>query len=276
MKIISSQKSVGDPGVVRSTDYYQTEYARQVVEKWDELIDWKARAASEGSFFIDALKERGVRRVLDVATGTGFHSVRLLEAGFDVTSADGNAEMLGKAFANGRQHGRLLRTVQADWRWLNRDVDDKFDAVICLGNSFPHLFSEHDRRKVLAEFYTVLRHDGIVLLDHRNYDLILNGGFRPNHAYYYCGDRVKVFPEHVDGGLARFCYQIPDEAPFYLNTFPLRKDYLTRLFKEVGFQKVTTCGHFYATYRDDEPDFFIHLAEKQYCESDALPDRAAA
>ena len=54
------------------------------MEKWDELIDWQSRAESEGDFFIEALKEHNAREVLDVATGTGFHSVRLIEAGFEV------------------------------------------------------------------------------------------------------------------------------------------------------------------------------------------------
>lgn len=48
--------------------------------------------------------------------------------------------------------------------------------------------------------------------------------------------------------------------------FPLRKNYTRRLLYEVGFQHVTTYGDFKETYRDDEPDFFIHVAEKLYVE----------
>ena len=48
--------------------------------------------------------------------------------------------------------------------------------------------------------------------------------------------------------------------------FPLRKLYTQRLMKEVGFQKVTTFGDFKETYREREPDFFIHVAEKKYVE----------
>jgi hypothetical protein len=46
--------------------------------------------------------------------------------------------------------------------------------------------------------------------------------------------------------------------------FPLRKAYTRRLLKEVGFQKITTYGDFQETYRDREPDFFVHVAEKTY------------
>ena len=255
-----------NPIETRETDNYVKEYIEGFVEKWDELINWDARAESEGKFFIEELKKRGAKKILDVATGTGFHSIRLIEAGFEVTSADGSPEMLAKAFENGRKRGHILRTIHADWRWLNQDVHGKFDAVICLGNSFTHLFEERDRRKSLAEFYAALRHDGVLIIDQRNYDMILDEGFKSKHTYYYAGDNVSAEPAHVDDGLARFRYTFPGGSQFHLNMFPLRKDYLRRLVREVGFQKVTTYGDFQETYHQEEPDFYIHVAEKQYSE----------
>lgn len=89
-----------DPLAVRHTDHYLQEYVQSLAEKWDEIVDWDLRAASEGDFFIDLLGRHGVRTVLDVATGTGVHSCRLLAAGFDVTSVDGSAAMLARARRN--------------------------------------------------------------------------------------------------------------------------------------------------------------------------------
>jgi glycine/sarcosine N-methyltransferase len=253
-----------DPTTVRDTNKYTDEYVRGFVEKWDDLIDWDQRSETEGDFFIEVLRERGVQRVLDVATGTGFHSCRLIEAGFDVVSTDGSPMMLTKAFENARQRGHVLRTIQADWRWLNRDVLGRFDAVICLGNSFTHLFNERDRRKALAEFYAALVHNGILVLDQRNYDGILDRGFDSKHMYYYCGDQVTAAPEHVDEGLCRFCYSFPDGSKYHLNMFPLRKDYTRHLMQDVGFQRIDTFGDFKETYREADPDFFVHVAEKSY------------
>ncbi len=268
---METQQSFGEnPVEVRETDHYVEEYVPSFVEKWDQLIDWPGRAKSEGQFFIDQLKARGVSKVLDVATGTGFHSVRLLEEGFEVVSADGSADMLAKAFDNGLKYGNhILRVVQADWRWLNRDVHGEYDAIVCLGNSFTHLFSEKDRRKALAEFYAMLKHDGILIMDQRNYDSILDTGFSSKHTYYYCGDDVSAEPEHMDEGLARFRYSFPDGSTYHLNMFPLRKDYSRRLMQEVGFQNTETFGDFQSTYREDDPDFFIHIAEKLYREDEA-------
>jgi glycine/sarcosine N-methyltransferase len=253
-----------DPLKVRKTDHYTKEYIPTFVEKWDSLINWEMRAKSEGDFFIRLLKEHGAKRVLDVATGTGFHSVQLLKAGFDVRSLDGSKNMLAKAFENAMHEGYILRAIHGDWRWLNRDVHGQYDAIVCLGNSFTHLFSEHDRRRALAEFYSALGPDGILVLDQRNYDAILDHDKEPTHTYYYCGDDVKAYPEYVDSGLARFRYDFSDGATYTLNMYPLRKRYVQRLMKEVGFQGVKTYGDFQETYQDTEPDFFIHVADKKY------------
>lgn len=251
-----------DPLEVRDTDHYEQEYIEAFVEKWDELIDWDARAESEGGFFIQVLKAEGKQRILDVSTGTGFHSVQLMRAGFDVTSVDGSANMLIKAFENAKRHNLILNTIQADWRWLNKAIQGKYDAIVCLGNSFTHLFDEMDRRRVLAEFYAALRYDGLLILDQRNYDAMLDVGYDCAHKYYYCGDRVVAEPEHIDPALARFRYAFPDGLEFHLNMFPLRKNYVRKLITEAGFPRVRTYGDFQEQYGEHDPDFFIHVASK--------------
>ncbi len=260
--VLEKQEYDGDPIENRETDRYRSEYIMSFVNKWDELIDWDGRAASEGQFFIDILRARGKETVLDVAAGTGFHSVRLTEAGFDVTTADGSAAMLAQAFQNGQKRGLILKTVQADWRWLNRDIKGKYDAIVCLGNSFTHLHEEKDRRRALAEYYAALKHDGILILDQRNYDAMLDEGYSTKHKFYYCGDKVTAEPDHVDEGLCRMRYSFPDGSHYHLNMCPIRKNYMRRLLMEAGFERVRTYGDFQETYAENDPDFFIHVAEK--------------
>ena len=271
---LKKQRYSNDPLADRTTDLYRNEYVETFVEKWDELIDWEARAESEGQFFIDVLRARGKTTVLDVATGTGFHSVRLTQANFSVTSADGSATMIAKAFENGKKRGLILKTVQADWRWLNRDIQGKYDAIICLGNSFTHLHDEQDRRRALAEFYAALKHDGILIIDQRNYDYMLDHGFKSKHKYYYCGDRVSAEPEHIDEGLVRFRYSFDDRSGYTLNLYPLRKNYMRKLLHESGFERVQTYGDFQETYQESDPDFFVHIAEKSSLPTARWKDRA--
>ena len=161
-----------------------------------------------------------------------------------------------------RSAGLIIKSVQADWRELNRVIHGKYDAIICLGNSFTHLHDERDRRKALAEFYAALRYDGILILDQRNYDEMLDHGFRAQHKYYYCSDQVTAEPEYLDDGLARFKYTFPDGCAYTLNMFPVRKNYARQLLREAGFERVRTYGDFQETYREGEPEFFVHVAEK--------------
>lgn len=251
-----------NPLTVPETDHYQKEYVRSFVDKWDELIDWEKREQNEGNFFVELLSKKGVRKILDVATGTGFHSICLLKANFEVLSADGCAEMLTKANQNGKQRGHRLNTIQTDWRWLSYNIHEPFDAIICLGNSFTHLFSDKDRRKALSEFYTTLSPNGILILDQRNYDAIMDIGYRSKHRYYYCGDNIGIKPEHIDDGIARFRYSFPDQSVFHLNMYPLRKAYTRQLIYEAGFRKIKTYGDFQESYCEENTDFFIHVAQK--------------
>ena len=147
---------------------------------------------------------------------------------------------------------------------MNRTIHGKFDAVICLGNCFTHLFSERDGRKPLAEFYAALRHDGALTLDQRNYDAILDRDFSTKRKYYYRGDNISAELEHVDEGLAGFKYSFPDSSVFHLSVCPVRKEYTRTLLHEIGFQRIEAYGDFQDIYQEHRPDFFIHVASK-YC-----------
>ena len=257
-----NQKYGADPTQDREADQYRNEYTMSFVEKWDTLIDWDARAKSEKDFFVNVLRSRHKKTVLDVATGTGFHSVHLMESGFDVTSADGSATMLARAFENAKERGHILKTVQADWRWLGQATRERYDAVVCLGNSFTHLHDELDRRRALAEFYAALEPNGMLIIDQRNYDFMLDKGFKSKHKYYYCGDKVSAKPIHIDDELIRFQYTFADDAEYTLNLHPLRRNYFRQLLREAGFERIRTYGDFQAAYDKDDPDFFVHVAEK--------------
>ena len=245
----------------RHSSLYRKQYHDDFVDKWDELIDWDGRSKGEGDFFVRELQKRGAKKVLDVATGTGFHSVQLLKAGFEVHSADGQANMLERAFYNARRQNLILRTIHADWRQLSNNIHEKYDAIICLGNSFTHLFDEKDRRKAMAEFYSVLKSDGVLILDQRNYDGMLEKGYSSKHKFYYTGDIVAE-PESVEEDMVRFKYQFKDKSTYHLNFFPLKKNYMHNLLNEAGFRDVKTYADFQEVYKQEDPDFFIHVAGK--------------
>lgn len=244
-----------------NSDLYQDEYQTSFVDKWDELIDWEGRAAGEGDFYPSLLRAAGCTRVLDAACGTGYHSVTLSKAGFDVVAADGAEEMLAKTRENAAEHGVELELAHADWRTLSEDLDERFDALLCLGNAFTHLHTEDERVEAMGQFHKVLRPGGLLIIDQRNYDSILDEGFSTKHQYYYTGEGVDARPVDITEEYIRFRYTFPDGAVHHLTMWPIRQQHMTDLITGAGFRDVRTFGDFEPQFERHEPDFVVQVAE---------------
>lgn len=88
-----------------------------------------------------------------------------------------------------------LRAVieEANWLTLYDDIEhligDGFDAVICLGNSFAHMLDNYgdqrEQKLAIANFERCVRPGGLLLIDHRNYDNIMDTGSTPAKSIYY-------------------------------------------------------------------------------------------
>lgn len=67
--------------------------------------------------------------------------------------------------------------------------DGGFDAVICLGNSFAHLpdlTGDQENHKIaIKNFHDILKPGGLLFIDHRNYDAILDSGKASQRNLYY-------------------------------------------------------------------------------------------
>ena len=250
--------------IIVPKDLYKEQYSLEFVGRWDELIDWQRRAEAENNFFQDILKEHGAETVLDIACGTGFHAVTLKADGFDVTAADGAPNMLAQARENAERLGiDDLRLVEAEWTRLRESFPyERFDAVICLGNSFTHLFDESDRIRSLNEVYHLLNNDGIAIIDQRNYDAILDNGFSSKHQSYYLGETVDVKPEELTEDVLKMRYKYSDGEVYFLTMCPIRQDYVTDLLLGTGFRSVERYGDFEAGYDLYDPDFVIQIARK--------------
>src|SRR3546814_15739223 len=77
-----------------SNDTYKREYTREFVSRWDRLIGWNSRAEGENGFFERLRRRHDCREVADIAAGTGFHAIRLADAGFAGTATDGAATQI--------------------------------------------------------------------------------------------------------------------------------------------------------------------------------------
>ncbi|MFP4560564.1 MAG: class I SAM-dependent methyltransferase [Thiohalorhabdus sp.] len=247
-----------------NTGLEHEQYTPDFADYWDDLVGWEKREEGEGGFYERLLAASNCETVADVACGTGYHAITLAKNGFKVTASDGSENMVRKTEENAKQMGVTLQdTKVVDWVKASQYLgENSYDAVICLGNSFTHLFEHEARRDALEEFFKVVKPGGMVVIDHRNYDSMLEHGYSSKHNYYYSGKGVDAYPAELNRYLARFEYVFPDGAKFQLKMYPLRQDYVSHLLEDAGFINVVRYGDFEKPYDRDEVDFIQQVAYK--------------
>lgn len=126
------------------------QYSEKFVKMWDQLVNWPERQQKEKNFLINRLQQTD--RVLDIAAGTGFHVVHLLQNNISVDGLDFSENMLAQCRANIEAAG-ITPPVLIKENWLtisNSVAKNSYSAVICLGNAFAHLMSEGEQRQAIT------------------------------------------------------------------------------------------------------------------------------
>ncbi|MCS4503337.1 class I SAM-dependent methyltransferase [Arhodomonas aquaeolei] len=244
----------------KGNEYHQ--YTPTFADYWDDLVGWESRLEREGHFYNRLIGSQGAKDVLDIASGTGVNAVSLARAGFNVTAVDGSENMIAKTRENAKKYGvSFVDSKAVDWLSLDKVLGtERYDAVVCLGNSFTHLFDHEQRRDALQAILAVLRPGGMLVMDQRNYDTMLDEGYSSKHEFCYTGAGVDVGPAELNRRLAKFEYRFPDGATFQLNMYPLRQDYLTHLLEDAGFINVERFGDLQRPYDRRNVDFVQQVA----------------
>ncbi|XP_053963981.1 glycine N-methyltransferase [Anastrepha ludens] len=254
---------------------------------WEIFIgDKNSRTENYKNFLVDLLRSKGCKRVLDVACGTGVDSIMLVEEGYEVVSVDASDKMLKYALKerwDRRKEPAFDKWIieEANWLTLYDDikpiVGEGFDAVICLGNSFAHLMdSSGDQREhklAIRNFEKCLKHGGILIIDHRNYDNILETGETPAKSIYYNTSHTADIKTSVlfycgKPAMVTLDYHIVGNnlsSDFRLSYHPHPLQNFTKILKEIFGEKSKhkLYGDFKEIHMEKRPAFYIHLVEKQ-------------
>ncbi|XP_053997509.1 glycine N-methyltransferase [Hylaeus anthracinus] len=261
---------------------------------WEVFIgDKKQRTQNYRDFLVGLLRAKGCNRILDVACGTGVDSVMLLEEGFEVVSVDASDKMLKyalKARWQRRKEQAFDNWVieEANWLTLPNDIHhllgEGFDAVICLGNSFAHMpdsfGDQREQRQALLNFERCVKPGGLLLIDHRNYDYIIETGNIPPKCIYYNSQHMTTIKPSVlfvsgKPAIVTLDYMINVDDPhedeigehiseFRLSYYPHRLNVFTNMLDEAFYYRAkhTIYGDFKPLDEVKQPGFYIHVMEK--------------
>jgi len=142
-------------------------------EDYDRFVSWPGRLAFELPF-IEHVVCPAPARVLDAACGTGMHALALAQKGYKAAGADLFPGMVAKARANCADAGLNVRFETAGFGGLAAAfAPDRFDALVCLGNSLPHVLTAAEVEAALADFTACLRPGGKLLIQNRNFNAVM-------------------------------------------------------------------------------------------------------
>jgi SAM-dependent methyltransferase len=147
-----------------------SEFYDRLAKAFDVMTDWDSRLAHEMPFLQQTLEDHGARSVLDAACGTGWHAIALAQKGYRTAGCDSSPAMIEQARANASKARVPVRFEVAGFVRMGV-FSEIFDAVLCLGNSLPHLLSREALADALARMRARLHRGGVLILHNLNYDL---------------------------------------------------------------------------------------------------------
>jgi glycine/sarcosine N-methyltransferase len=110
------------------------------------------------------------RTVLDAACGTGSNAAALARRGYRVLATDGSDAMVAMAAARFRREHLEIPVARCLWADLPAVVDERFDVVLCIGNSLVHADSREAMIGALTGLRQMARPGGHVVVDSRNWE----------------------------------------------------------------------------------------------------------
>ncbi|HET7418623.1 MAG TPA: class I SAM-dependent methyltransferase [Solirubrobacterales bacterium] len=108
-------------------DWYATAFTGMSAE-----MAWTERTASEIKRALTMLRPQGGERILDLACGTGRHSLELVRHGFSVVGVEIGEELVEIARREAAEQGLEAEFIQGDLREL--DYEAEFDIVLNLND----------------------------------------------------------------------------------------------------------------------------------------------
>jgi glycine/sarcosine N-methyltransferase len=228
-------------------------------DDYDRFVNWENRLAFELPFLEQRLNAAGARRVLDAACGTGQHAIALARRGYAAAGTDLSVPMIARARENAVSAGVNVPLAAVGFGGLAQAFGGSrlfpFDAVLCLGNSLPHVLSEAGLRGTLGDFAACLQPGGVLILQNRNFDAVVKRRERWMEPQSHReGEREWLFLRFYDyqaDGLISFniihLRREGGDKPWEQRVMstplrPLLQEETVRLLGEAGFSQVACYG----------------------------------
>jgi 2-polyprenyl-3-methyl-5-hydroxy-6-metoxy-1,4-benzoquinol methylase len=222
-------------------------------ELYDLQMNWPQRLSKEKDFFEKIIKERKVKKILEIGGGIGRHAQMFSEMADSVTFMEPSEDMLQYAKANILKSGSV-KAVNGGFEDLDRLVFENFGMITCLGNTLPILENRKNVKMALKQTSKKLTKGGIAIFQFLNFEpkiMEQNRFYAPR--IFKKEDKKYIFLKHFESEKVktRVDFMIIEMDPednivnFHnRSTFlcTLRKNLFLKMAYNSGFKKVELLG----------------------------------
>ncbi len=232
--------------------------------QYDTLVAQRQRTEAVEQFVSRLLERYDVHSAVDAACGTGLYARALARRGVEVTGIDLSEAMLAEA-----------RASDEEVRWVHGAMQDVagrltvggFEAVLCMGNSLPHLLTRPELQKTFDGFARVLAPGGVAVVHLLNYTRLLTRRERVV-GITRDGDKEFVrFYDFTDPTLRFNALEIdwsttPPSHQLHATTLlPWQENELAAAFRQAGLERIETFGDLeFGPYHPNESDVLMIVA----------------
>jgi len=148
----------------------------QIADRYAELTGASDRRGPARLFAEKLIDRFSIRSAVDAACGAGLFAIELARCGVSVTASDISAEMLRHAQVNAAEAGLAPDSccwIESPMQDLAALVSEPRDAVVCMGNSIPHLLGDDELKRTFEGFAGMLKPGRVVCVHLLNYARVL-------------------------------------------------------------------------------------------------------
>lgn len=200
--------------------------------------------------------------VLDLACGSGRHSILLAKQGFNVTGVDLSDTLLSEAVKSAKAESLDVKFIKSDIRYFQ--TEEKFDCILNLFTSFGYFENDEENFLVFEKAFNFLTKKGYFVLDYFNKNYIeknLVKFSKEEKENYSITQERKIIDQRV---VKKITIQRNDTVQTFFESVKLYdSNSLIQKLKEFGFEIVNLFGDFLGNEFDENlSPRFIAICQK--------------
>lgn len=239
----------------------QERYAGFISRYYDQMVNWDNRFNEEFPALFKLFEKEKVKNILDLGVWTGEYTIGLAKkSNYNILGLDNNQVMIKMSNEKKAKLPKEIRNrlnfVLTDFTDIHSLTKDKFDAVICMGNSLPYM--PLSPTALFKETSKILSSSAIAVVQLLNFEKILvsknrllsfgvqkasskDGREQMSIEFFDRKDNNHLFHNTIifDNDGTNWIYK----GIITIEVYNIKKDDMGQALKKAGFKKVSFFGN---------------------------------